>query len=105
MKKNPTMERIKNVSNWIFNECVEYTKWYLQQIINLKNALMVFVEKIIETGIRIIEIRDEIDDKLILFWEEKTIKEFLIDILLKIKLLFEKFKKICYNIYRKLKKN
>lgn len=89
MKPNPTIQRIKNVPSWILGECIFYIKWYQQKFIDLIILLWNFGEKIRKSGIILIDKIDALERK------EKH----------KIKIQFENFKKFCYNIYRKLKKN
>lgn len=89
MKPNPTTQRIKNVPSWILGECIFYIKWYKQKFIDLIILLWNFGEKIRKSGIILIDKIDALEHK------ERH----------KIKIQFENFKKFCYNIYRKLKKN
>ena len=89
MKPDPTVQRIKNVPSWILGECVFYINWYKQKFIDLINLLWNFGGIILKSSITLIDKIDALERK------EKY----------KIKIQFENFKKFCYNIYRKLKKN
>lgn len=89
MKPNPKKQRIKNVPHWILGECIFYINWYKQKFIDLINLLWNFEEIILKSGTTLIDKIDALERK------EKH----------KIKIQFENFKKFCYNIYRKLKKN
>ncbi len=86
-KPNPLAQRFKNSPKWILFEI----KWY---ICFWKDLLLKIGNFIIDSGVAFIDWQDNLDNKIYLYWESNP----------DIKIKFENFKKFCYNIYIRLRK-